>query len=272
MKEKKNKNTNEEKLPSKGKIMFAWILLIILIGCTAGLVYVKNFKTTTEEMDETVNKVETPAIILEALGVITDAFNQNVLITQYKQEEISLNATQNDKTITITYQTNDSNGSIDYVYDTKTANLVANVTSDQEEINRSIYKIMVLACRKRSNLSEDVEDKIDSFFVGEELSGLKREETTSGYTYYIDIRNPLEEQTTSTDSSTTTDNQTVEDNTKNNTSNSDTSSTNTTTSENNISTSEVVTEPENNSNSSQDNITSEVIQNNTNTDTSNVIE
>lgn len=222
MKEKK-KVTKIEEMPSKGKIAAAWFFLIILIGCTAGLVYLKNFKgSTTETQNEEIPETISPAITT-VLTDIVDKFNNNTLVNDYKTEDLTLTASLQNATITVNYATTTANGNIQYTYNQMTANLTTTFETTDKEINDKVYKTMILACRDRLGLTEDVTSKIDEFINGTtEAPGLKKETTGSDSTYYINIMKPLEEETTTTNETTDNNeetNQTTPDNSNDNNSN-----------------------------------------------------
>ena len=58
---------------------------------------------------------------------------------------------------------------------------------------------MILSCRARLNLTDDVNDKIDDFLNGINQSGL----TMNNNTYSISLANPLKEESTITDDNNT---------------------------------------------------------------------
>lgn len=210
MEEKKNikKTTSQtEEIPSQGKIIGAWILLIFLIACTAGLIYLKNNHKPELQQEEN-KKPEVPQIITTTLTSIADNFNKSTIVADYKKEGLTLNATVKDMTITVTYTTSEKIQSIDYVYTVANANIVANTKDDTKEINNKIFKAMVLACRESKDYKEDVTSEIDEFINNnKKVYGLKKETTNNNTTYYIDIRYPA---ATPPPSQTTTQNTTTQ--------------------------------------------------------------
>lgn len=269
MKENNNKKANdskknvEEKLPSKGKIAAAWFLLIILLACTGGLVYLKNFKTPVEEINETEENATTISqAITTALTTITDNFNSNAYLTEYEEAGLTLTASLEELTITIDYTSDAETGSIQYLYNTTAGNLVANITLEEETINDKIFRILILACRERLNLTEDVTDKIDNFFVGEEVTGLQKETTSTGFTYSISVSSPIYDTTTNQED-TKVEEEPEEDNTTSQTNDTDsTTSTNTNDSPTNTTTSEDNTTVTQNTTTEDDNssVTSETTE------------
>lgn len=246
MKEKNKKIQNQnDTIPTKGKIITAWILLIILLGCTTGLVYLKNFKQTETKPQEETDTVS--EVVKTTLNTITSNFNNNA--NNY-EEGLTLHASLNDKTITITYTNKDTSNNINYVYDRNTFQLITTFQNTDKEINDKVFKLLALSCRQRLNSKEDITNILEEFITeNKEVPGLLKEETDTSTTYKIDIRYPLPEEDNTSTSETqkeptqenTTDNVTTEQ--KNNTEENNNVDNKT---ENNNTTSEVNTQSNNN--------------------------
>ena len=196
------KDNIKNDLPSKGKIVFAWVALLILIGMTGGLVYLKNFSSseTNTNNNTEVKKDEIPSLVASALTTIAENFNKSSLVTQYKSDEnLELYASVNKLDIEVTYKNDTIDEKVTYSYDTKTGLLSTTFNEGNEEIEKKILKVMILSCRARLNLTDDVNDKIDDFLNGINQSGL----TINNNTYSISLANPLKEDSNNnTDSST----------------------------------------------------------------------
>lgn len=196
------KDNIKNDLPSKGKIVFAWVALLILIGMTGGLVYLKNFSSNVTNTDNNIEtkKDEIPPAVASALTTIAESFNKSSLVTQYKSDEnLELYASVNKYDIEVTYKNDTIDEKVTYSYDTKTGLLSTTFNEGNEEIEKKILKVMILSCRARLNLTDDVNDKIDEFLNGINQSGL----TINNNTYSISLANPLKEDSNNnTDSST----------------------------------------------------------------------
>lgn len=186
------KDNIKNDLPSKGKIVFAWVALLILIGMTGGLVYLKNFSSSETNINNNteVKKDEIPSLVASALTTIAESFNKSSLVTQYKSDEnLELYASVNKLDIEVTYKNDTIDEKVTYSYDTKTGLLSTTFNEGNEEIEKKILKVMILSCRARLNLTDDVNDKIDDFLNGINQSGL----TMNNNTYSISLANPLKE-------------------------------------------------------------------------------
>lgn len=196
------KDNIKNDLPSKGKIVFAWVALLILIGMTGGLVYLKNFSSNVTNTDNNIEtkKDEVPPAVASALTTIAESFNKSSLVTQYKSDEnLELYASVNKYDIEVTYKNDTIDEKVIYSYNIKTGLLSTTFNEGNEEIEKKILKVMILSCRARLNLTDDVNDKIDEFLNGINQSGL----TINNNTYSISLANPLKEDSNNnTDSST----------------------------------------------------------------------
>lgn len=185
MKDKKNKIENS--IPSKGKIIFAWVLLIILIGMVIGLFYIKNYYKP--DLDEPVIEETQSSVITGELTKIVNNFNNNSLIEVYGVEGLRLEAILDGETIVVKYILNDINGTIDYSYDKQLATLISNNLNQYKDINDKVFKIMVLAVQERlGNTNLGLEEKIDAFIIdGELIDGLEKVVSEASYVYKINI-------------------------------------------------------------------------------------
>ena len=169
---------------------------------TGGLVYLKNFSSNVTNTDNNIEtkKDEIPPAVASALTTIAESFNKSSLVTQYKSDEnLELYASVNKYDIEVTYKNDTIDEKVTYSYDTKTGLLSTTFNEGNEEIEKKILKVMILSCRARLNLTDDVNDKIDEFLNGINQSGL----TINNNTYSISLANPLKEDSNNnTDSST----------------------------------------------------------------------
>lgn len=200
------KDNIKNDLPSKGKIVFAWVALLILIGMTGGLVYLKNSSSNVTNTDNNTEakKDEISPAVASALTTIAESFNKSSLVTQYKSDEnLELYASVNKYDIEVTYKNDTIDKKVTYSYDIKTGLLSTTFNEGNEEIEKKILKVMILSCRARLNLTDDVNDKIDEFLNGTNQNGL----TINNNTYSISLANPLKEDSNNnTDSSTNSTN------------------------------------------------------------------
>lgn len=196
------KDNIKNDLSSKGKIVFAWVALLILIGMTGGLVYLKNSSSNVTNTDNNTEakKDEISPAVASALTTIAESFNKSSLVTQYKSDEnLELYASVNKLDIEVTYKNDTIDEKVTYSYDIKTGLLSTTFNEGNEEIEKKILKVMILSCRARLNLTDDVNDKIDEFLNGTNQNGL----TINNNTYSISLANPLKEDSNNnTDSST----------------------------------------------------------------------
>lgn len=196
------KDNIKNDLPSKGKIVFAWVALLILIGMTGGLVYLKNFSSNVTNTDNNIEtkKDEVPPAVASALTTIAESFNKSSLVTQYKSDEnLELYASVNKLDIEVTYKNDTIDEKVIYSYNIKTGLLSTTFNEGNEEIEKKILKVMILSCRARLNLTDDVNDKIDDFLNGINQSGL----TMNNNTYSISLANPLKEENITNDDNNT---------------------------------------------------------------------
>ena len=196
------KDNIKNDLPSKGKIVFAWVALLILIGMTGGLVYLKNFSSNVTNTDNNIEtkKDEVPSSVASALTTIAESFNKSSLVTQYKSDEnLELYASVNKLDIEVTYKNDTIDEKVIYSYNIKIGLLSTTFNEGNEEIEKKILKVMILSCRARLNLTDDVNDKIDEFLNGINQSGL----TINNNIYSISLANPLKEESTITDDNNT---------------------------------------------------------------------
>ncbi len=196
------KDNIKNDLPSKGKIVFAWVALLILIGMAGGLVYLKKSSSNVTNTDNNTEakKDEISPAVASALTTIAESFNKSSLVTQYKSDEnLELYASVNKLDIEVTYKNDTIDEKVTYSYDIKTGLLSTTFNEGNEEIEKKILKVMILSCRARLNLTDDVNDKIDEFLNGTNQNGL----TINNNTYSISLANPLKEDSNNnTDSST----------------------------------------------------------------------
>lgn len=211
---KKNKETTSsttiDEMPSKGKIIGAWILLVILISCVAGLIYLKkNTELEEEKVTETENKIS--PIITTELTNIVNYFNANSLISEYEQEGLTLTASLQDATIIISYATSNTNGIINYNYNQISANLNTTFEQESKELNDKIFKVLVMACRERKSWKEDITNEVENFLTSNtEIIGLNKETNENNITYHINVTTPGPEPAIITSNTSTPQNDTTE--------------------------------------------------------------
>lgn len=191
-------------IPSKGKIIMAWILLIILSACLAGLIYEKkNYNLETKETNTEQQEDKIPDIVITMLKTIVDNYNSNPTTLEYRAKSITTEAKLQDKYIIISYMDSTTNTEIKYEYDLMKHTLSSKLENTNKGVFENIFKILVMACQTRLENKTDITGRLDKFLAGEELKGLSIKDNI----YEIDVIEKIEDTTTNMTETTDTNTQ-----------------------------------------------------------------
>ena len=180
-------------IPSKGKIIRAWILLIILSASLAGLIYEKkNYKPQEKETNIEPQQEKLPDSVVAILNIIVENYNTNPTTIEYRAKNINTEAKFQDRYIVINYRDSANNTEIKYEYDPMRHTLSSKLGDNNKGVFDNIFKILVMSCQKRLENESDISDYLDKFFAGEEVKGLSNKDDT----YEIDIVVKIGENTT----------------------------------------------------------------------------
>ena len=156
---KKENDTSD--IPSKSSIIKAWVALIILSLCLAGLIYAKKtYKPKETNIEE---DVSIPDVIVEALNNIVDNFNSNKKVVELKDNNIVYEATLEDMYIVISSTKDENTTEIKYEYDMFKHSLSSSATDIDKEIFIDIFKLLVESCQTRLENTDNVQSYIDKF-------------------------------------------------------------------------------------------------------------
>lgn len=177
----------------KGKIVIAWIFLIILIILLVGLNYIKFFGSVEENYIEEV-PVESSSsnAINTALQQIVDNFNDNEKIAQYESQNIKLKAVLNNYSVFVSYI--DEVETTTYEFSYQDLNLTIKVADDAANIEKfeKVYEILIYAVQKRINNTEDIAIYVENFFDGStQYDGLTRDIVDEMFVYEMNITKKL---------------------------------------------------------------------------------
>ena len=191
-------------IPSKGKIIMAWILLIILSACLAGLIYEKkNYNLETKETNTEQQEDKIPDIVITMLKTIVDNYNSNPTTLEYRAKSITTEAKLQDKYIIISYMDSTTNTEIKYEYDLMKHTLSSKLENTNKGVFENIFKILVMACQTRLENEIDISGRLDKFLAGEEIKGLSIKDNI----YEIDVIEKIEDTTTNMTETTDTNTQ-----------------------------------------------------------------
>ena len=191
-------------IPSKGKIIMAWILLIVLSACLAGLIYEKkNYNLETKETNTEQQEDKIPDIVITMLKTIVDNYNSNPTTLEYRAKSITTEAKLQDKYIIISYMDSTTNTEIKYEYDLMKHTLSSKLENTNKGVFENIFKILVMACQTRLENKTDITGRLDKFLAGEELKGLSIKDNI----YEIDVIEKIEDTTTNMTETTDTNTQ-----------------------------------------------------------------
>lgn len=165
------------------KVVFAWIILILLVIIAGSLTYLKFFYTIETEAEN--NEELTPAIQNE-LQKIVDNFNNSELVKEKTKENIAIKSKLENNVITVEYESSERKEEYNYTFN----NLILIIETDNDNnIFKEIFKLMVYAVQKRLGNENNVDNLIEGFMNNTmEVDGLYRETIEANkITYNIDI-------------------------------------------------------------------------------------
>ena len=190
---------SEVKKVSKGKILLSLLLLLILIFLLGLLNYVKFFANidinnqTKKENTVTVDDVER-----KVLEEIVKNFNNDNKLKDYAKNNLTIEATINNKTIKVTSKKEETK---EYIFEFENPYLIIKTDSNDEYFEK-VFSLMIYANQKRLNNSNNLDKYIQDFLNDEEeYEGLTKDSTEANVlTYKIDISKILKENTENNDS------------------------------------------------------------------------
>lgn len=165
------------------KVVFAWIILILLVIIAGSLTYLKLFNTIEIEAEN--NEELTPTIQNE-LQKIVDNFNNSELVKEKTKENITIKSKLENNVITVEYKSSERKEEYNYTFN----NLILIIETDNDNnIFKEIFKLMVYAVQKRLGNENNVDNLIEGFINNTmEVDGLYRETIEANkITYNIDI-------------------------------------------------------------------------------------
>ena len=165
------------------KVVFAWIILILLVIIAGSLTYLKLFYTIETEAKN--NEELTPAIQNE-LQKIVDNFNNSELVKEKTKENITIKSKLENNVITVEYESSERKEEYNYTFN----NLILIIETDNDNnIFKEIFKLMVYAVQKRLGNENNIDNLIEGFINNTmEVDGLYRETIEANkITYNIDI-------------------------------------------------------------------------------------
>ena len=165
------------------KVVFAWIILILLVIIAGSLTYLKLFYTIETEAKN--NEELTPAIQNE-LQKIVDNFNNSELVKEKTKENITIKSKLENNVITVEYESSERKEEYNYTFN----NLILIIETDNDDnIFKEIFKIMIYAVQKRLGNENNIDNLIEGFINNTmEVDGLYRETIEANkITYNIDI-------------------------------------------------------------------------------------
>lgn len=176
----------------KGKIIFTWIVLIVLIGLLLTLNYVKFFGVANPNIEEIPVENSSSVAINNALMAITEQFNQHEKQEEYKKNGIQMNAILNQYSIYIHYSENEETTTYEFNYSDLT--LMIEIVNEQNNLDKfyTVYKMLIEACQRRIGTEGDFDSLIDSVLNGElEWDGFFKSVEGEFIIYQLDITKQL---------------------------------------------------------------------------------
>ena len=165
------------------KVVFAWIILILLVIIAGSLTYLKFFYTKEKETE---NKEELTPKIQKELQKIVDNFNNSELVKEKTKENITIKSKLENNVITVEYESSERKEEYNYTFN----NLILIIETDNDDnIFKEIFKIMIYAVQKRLGNENNIDNLIEGFINNTmEVDGLYRETIEANkITYNIDI-------------------------------------------------------------------------------------
>ena len=148
------------------KTGFAWFLLIVFICIALVLSYFKFSTSRNRYITEISTENSTSQAIRLALTQIVTNFNNDDMITQYRNQNIDINAVLKNHSIFISEQTDVV---VTYEFSYNNMNLSIIIDNDErnvEKFNRVLF-VLIRAIQKRLNNNENIDSSIESFLKGE---------------------------------------------------------------------------------------------------------
>lgn len=176
----------------KGKIIFTWITLIVLIGLLLALNYIKFFVVANPNIEERPVENSSSVAIHTALKEITEQFNQNEELEEYKKNGIQMNAILNQYSIYIHYS--EDKETTTYEFDYSNLSLKIKLTNEEKNLAKFyvVYKLLIEACQRRIGTQGDFSSLLDNVLNGEiEWDGVSKNEEENFVIYQLNITKQL---------------------------------------------------------------------------------
>lgn len=155
-----------------GKTKVAWILLVVLIIISLVLSFFKVLSNDNKNISEVpVDNSASKAVDL-ALKQIVDNFNNDEKINEYSNQNITMNAVLNNRSIFVSYKT-DTVITYEFIYNN--FNLNANVDDNATNLKKfeKVFIVLNNAVQKRLNNDLDTESIVHEFLNNKKkVSGL----------------------------------------------------------------------------------------------------
>lgn len=155
-----------------GKTKVAWIMLVVLIIISLVLSFFKVLSNDNKNISEVpVDNSASKAVDL-ALKQIVDNFNNDEKINEYSNQNITMNAVLNNRSIFVSYKT-DTVITYEFIYNN--FNLNANVDDNATNLKKfeKVFIVLNNAVQKRLNNDLDTESIVHEFLNNKKkVSGL----------------------------------------------------------------------------------------------------
>lgn len=177
-------------MKERGRILFAWVLLILLVmGCLV-LSYFKFFgRVENPNIELTPIETSTNKAIDAALLEIVNRFNGGSRVAELeKSDEIKLRAVLNNHSIFITYTKEEATTTFEFYY--SNLNLSIDVANDLENMERFmiVYRYLIYALQARLENDDYTEQEVEGVVSGQlDIDGYSREEFEDKISYKMDI-------------------------------------------------------------------------------------
>ena len=148
---------------SRSKILFAWLILIILILLIFGLIYIKFFQIDTN--DNNINGQNSSEVNSQkALEDLIDNFNNSQLLKQYKKDGIDMVAIlESDKFSVEVIKGSNTNV---YVFEYNYPELSCTILPDSMKEFDSLFEILLYENQKRLGNSDNIDNYVDGILNG----------------------------------------------------------------------------------------------------------
>ena len=190
----------------KIRIIFAWLILIILLVAVVGASYVKfsekknNIKTELPPINNEENqKMNT------ALDEIVNNLNSATKTKELKEKEnTTISALRKNNSIFISYAKEE--GTITYEFNYDNSYLIITINKDSENLKKfqKVFELLNEANQKRLNNEVDLSEEMKQFFEEKkEYIGITTDSQEQIETYYIELNVKIEKVTENSNNNNT---------------------------------------------------------------------